>query len=138
MKHLKKNGLEVCFAIIVLLTAAAVIAHPKAPPEEQILLETEDARQQWLHLRGWQVSEPECTSVVIPDQWRTVQGENWLRLQHAQGFSPERYAGQQAEKYIYQIDSDTACAYRAELWLCSNILIGAEVYDAKTQIMQSV
>ena len=103
-----------------------------------LTLSDEASRTAWLELRGWQVGTPEVTQMRVPDSWQTPAGQSWLRLQSAQGLHPEDYAGCAAERYLYPVQNTGSDYMYAELILCGDILIGAQIYDASTQLMQSV
>ena len=136
---------------VILLKAAAVAGgllclgllfamHTKkqAPQSDAVLLSTPQMREAWLNLRGWQVGAPEVTQTQVPQEWRTDAGQQWLALQAAQGLHPERCAGEPAARYVYPVLNAPNAYYYAELLLCGDTLIGAQIYDASTQAMQSV
>lgn len=127
----------------LILTAAAccgavLLLRCKEPEAKQTLLADESARTAWLELRGWHVAKPEVSQMLVPSAWQTVPGQSWLRLQAAQGLHPEDYAGRSAARYLYPVTNTDSKNMYAELLLCGDVLIGAQVYDASTQLMQSV
>ena len=130
------------FAVIAVTLAAALLLYPRFSqpdtPDEQIILADGAAREAWLNLRGWQVGEPEITEVRLPQSWQSDAGQSWLRLQTAQGLYPERFAGCDAVRCLYPVTDPQRQHLFAELLLCENVLVGAQVYDAGTGLMQSV
>jgi len=127
----------------LLLTAAAVCAAVLLLDRNRgqrtgTYLADESARTAWLELRGWQVAEPSVTAMTVPASWQTQPGQSWLRLQAAQGLHPEDYAGCEAQRYLYPVTNTGGGYLYAELLLCGDVLIGAQVYDASTRLMQSV
>ena len=128
---------------VLFLTAAAVcgavLLQSRAESQRtEITLRDEAERTAWLSLRGWQVGEPAVSQSLVPDTFQTQPGQSWLRLQAAQGLHPEKYAGCEATRYLYPVTNGGSKYVYAELLLCGDILIGAQVYDASTQLMQSV
>ena len=125
---------------LLLLTAAAAVLYTQSrtPNKDPLRLADETARTAWLTMRGWQVGEPEISETQIPVSWQTVPGQSWLRLQAAQGLHPEDYAGCAATRVRYPVTNGGSEYMYAELLLCGDILVGAQVYDASTQLMQSV
>ncbi len=132
-----KKGL-ICAGAVCLLWAAWMIwsETSRQPQSDCICLPDAAAREGWLNLRGWQVKEPIISPVRMPQDWVTSAGQDWLCLQHRQGLYPDDYPGAEAICYRYPI-CDAGAQY-AELYLCGDILIAAQVYDPETGIMQSV
>lgn len=102
---------------------------------DEIVLENAAAREGFLNLCGWAVTEVSACETVIPQQWQTTEGQYWLMLQGQQGFSPQRYGGQPAMRYCYHIENIVAEGFAADLWyaellLCGDVLVGAQVYCA--------
>ncbi|MBR5370810.1 MAG: DUF4830 domain-containing protein [Oscillospiraceae bacterium] len=130
------------FAAAAVTAAAALLLYPRLTqqdtPDEQIILADSSAREAWLNLRGWQVGEPEITEIRLPQSWQSDAGQSWLRLQTAQGLYPERFAGRDAVRCLYPVADEQRQHLFAELLLCDNILVGAQVYDAGSGLMQSV
>ena len=124
------------------LIAAACWLLPKLPQEtagaDQIVLKDDAAREAWLNLRGWQVGTPDVTEIRLPHAWQSDAGQSWLRLQTAQGLCPEQFVGRDAVRFLYPVPDNQRAHLYAELLLCDNILVGAQVYDAETGLMQSV
>ncbi len=132
-----KRSIKIFCVLCVTAAAAAVLLRGQPEPEAPgILLETADERIAWLNLRGWQTGAETQVQTQIPREWKTSAGQRWLQLQHAQGLYPEQFGGQQALRCVYPIaESDVLFA---ELLLCDGMLVGAQVYNAETRLMQSV
>lgn len=134
-----KRSIRLFAALCIGAAAAALIwrAAEEEPPAV-IRLETAAEREAWLNLRGWRVGAPEESETQMPYRWQTPAGQRWLALQHAQGLSPEQYGGCRTLRCVYPVENAGAGALYAELLLCDGILAGAQVYNADTQLMQSV
>ena len=125
----------------IILTALVLQYHAnhlKEQPTGELTLATAAEREAFLNLRGWQVAEAEETAIRMPLTWQTQAGQSWLSLQAAQGLYPERYAGCNAMRYLYPVTNAESGTLYAELLLCGDVLIGAQVYNAETQLMQTV
>ena len=131
-----KRTCIICF--LLLAASACLLFTQRAPESGTILLETPDARTAWLNLRGWRVGEEAQSETRIPYTWQTTAGKRWLELQHAQGFFPEQFGGRAALRCVYPVENSGGGMLCAELLLCEGELVGAQVYNAETQIMQSV
>ncbi|MBR3267332.1 MAG: DUF4830 domain-containing protein [Oscillospiraceae bacterium] len=139
---MKKRSQSILFAAAaILLLAIGFLFSRKKPqnrPQNAVILKTPQMCEAWLNLRGWRVSAPEITQTVIPQQWKTEPGQRWLTLQMQQGFDPAAYAGKEAVRYTFPVLNAPGSECRAELLLCGDTLIAAQIYDASTQIMQAV
>ena len=126
-------------ALCIVGAAIAVLSQSRSPAEKNcILLETPAEREAWLNLRGWQVGTPQASSTRVPQQWLTLPGQCWLNIQNQQGLHPEDYAGCEALRLVYPVTGTGQAGLCAELLLCENTLIGAQVYSPETGIIQSV
>ncbi len=131
-------------AVCAALTLHAMAKGERKPLPEAIILENAAAREGFLNLCGWAVTEVSADETVIPQQWQTEVGQRWLMLQGQQGLSPEKYGGQAATRYCYHIENIAAEGFSADVWyaellLCGDILVGAQVYCAASpNSMQSV
>lgn len=138
MKQAKQKRLR--FFVFLLIAAAAALLyrlHTGSSSQGVPLPDTDAAVISWLKLHGWKASEPVRSETVMPEQWMTLQGQEWLRIQHTQGLHPESYAGKPVTRCVLTVENGNADC-RAELWLCENELAGAEIYQAETQIIQPV
>ena len=130
--------LGIALAFVILFAGIFLLLPRHAAESEDILLAADAAREAWLNLRGWEVGEPVTAAAQMPETWQTVRGQQWFTMQHAQGLSPERFAGMEITRYIYPLtDDESGCKY-AELWLCGDVLAGAMIYDASSQLMAPV
>gem|GEM_PF-2100330 len=136
----KQHKSAVALLLLAAVCAAVSLSAARQKPQTQtgVSLADEASRTAWLELRGWQVGTPTVTQIQIPQTWETQQGQSWLRLQAAQGLHPEAYAGCTALRYLYPVTGTESEYLYAELILCGDVLIGAQVYDAATRLMQSV
>lgn len=123
----------------ITITAALTLLYrhtpPQTPQSAEIRLTTAEAREGWLNLCGWAVTPVSESPMRIPTVWNTEIGQRWLMLQGKQGLSPEDHAGEAATRYCYHIENIaaegmTADAWYAELVLCGDLLVGAQVYCA--------
>lgn len=122
----------------ILLLILLVILPMRTARSDTVTLADAAAREAWLNLRGWQVTEAETSEITLPQSWQTAAGQSWLRLQSAQGLHPEEYAGKKALRVLYNVPDDTRKHLRAELLLCGNVLVGAQIFDAESGLMQAV
>ncbi len=123
----------------ITITAAMTLLYrhtpQQTPQSTEILLATAEAREGWLNLCGWAVTLVSASPMQIPTVWNTEIGQRWLMLQGKQGLSPEDHAGEAATRYCYHIENIeaegmVADAWYAELVLCGDLLVGAQVYCA--------
>jgi len=135
---MKKHLFKIAALSALLAAALLLIPQQNNQTADHIILADDAARIAWLNLRGWQVDQPDISEIRLPNAWQTELGQNWLRLQSAQGLHPEQFAGQNATRCLYPIPDDLRPHLFAELLLCDNILVGAQVYDAESGLMQSV
>lgn len=141
-----RNLRMLCAAVISGALALYTLAREdmSLPERSEVILENAAAREGWLNLCGWAVTAVSETHTQIPTEWNTEIGQRWLMLQGQQGFSPERYAGEAATRYCYHIENITAEGFTADAWyaellLCGDVLVGAQVYCAASpNSMQSV
>ncbi len=133
---LLRLGLVLAF-LLLFAGLFLLLRKPDQAPKE-LLPESAEGRAAWLNLRGWQVGEPEISEAKMPEEWLTPNGQSWLKLQHAQGISPEQFAGENLTRCLYPVIDDTKTGLYAELLLCENALAGAVIYDAETQLMRPV
>lgn len=140
MKNGKRRFLQICAALVLVLAFAALflLRMSRTYAADEIRLESAETREAFLNLHGWRVGEPTDSEMLLPDIWQTAAGARWLQIQQSQGLHPERYAGQNAVRYVYPVEQGRTDYQRAELILCGNVLVGAEIYDASTQLMQPV
>lgn len=125
------------FLLLLMAGLFAAKAHTKPKPDAVILPDAA-AREAWLTLRGWQLGTPAVSETVIPCEWKTPAGQQWLSLQHQQGLSPEQYAGLAAKRYLYPAENAGSAHCKAELLLCGDALAGAQIYDEETRVMRPV
>ena len=128
----------IVLACVILFTGLFILLKRSEPVQREVLPESEEGRIAWLNLRGWQVGTPEISQAVMPEEWLTPNGQSWLKLQHAQGISPESFAGESLTRCVYPVTNGTKPGQYAELLLCENALAGAVVYDSETQLMRPV
>jgi hypothetical protein len=130
--------LGIVLAFVILFAGIFLLLPDKNAPAGEIILADETARTAWLALRGWQTGIPEAVPAVMPAEWQTDAGQQWLSVQRSQGLSPESCAGKEITRYIYPILDEDFSEYCAELWLCGDVLTGAVIYDAETQQIRPV
>ncbi len=98
-----------------------------------VMLETDSAREQYLTSLGWEFKTPcEEKEVQIPQQFNDTYLK-YNEIQKQQGFDLEKYKGQSATVYTYNITNykgyeNRDCVY-ADLLVCSGELIGCDVYS---------
>lgn len=130
-----------CGALTVYTFSEKAQMHPTS---NEMILENAAAREGFLNLCGWAVTEVSACETIIPQQWQTPEGQYWLTLQGQQGFSPQLYGGQSAMRYCYHIKNIVAEGFASDLWyaellICGDVLVGAQVYCAASpDSMQAV
>jgi hypothetical protein len=106
-KKYKKIWL-VLFIILIILIAIAVVFVRKAATEktldEVFAMSSNAERVAFLNEQGWIVKpDPVSTEeVTIPTEWGSDFAE-YLALEKSQGFDLERYAGETAEVFTYDV-----------------------------------
>lgn len=128
----------IVLAMLLLFAGLFVLLKKPQQPQKELLPDSAEGREAWLNLRGWQVGAPEISEAVMPEEWLMPNGQSWLQLQHAQGISPESFAGAEITRCLYPVTGDSGHNLYAELLLCENALAGAVIYDAETQLMRPV
>lgn len=128
----------IILAFLILFAGIFLLIRKPESPQAELLPETAEGRAAWLNLRGWQVGAPEVSEAVMPENWLTPNGQSWLKLQHAQGITPEQFAGAEITRILYPVKNDGKPESYAELLLCENALAGAVIYDSETQLMRPV
>lgn len=136
----KKPGYLLIAAVFLLLAAGALFAavhthNLRRKAQEILTLADENARTHWLGLHGWQAGEPAVSETVVPTEWVTDAGQHWLAIQHSLALTPENFAGEPAVRYTYPLAQENL---RAELLLCGDVLIGAQIYDLSDGSIRSV
>ncbi len=147
MKNKHKGLRMLCAAVLcgaLTVYACSDKMQPGQTVTEEIILENAAAREGFLNLCGWAVTEVSAEETVIPQQWQTQTGQHWLMLQGQQRLSPQHYGGQSATRYCYHIENIVADGFAADVWyaellLCGDVLVGAQVYCAASpDSMQTV
>ena len=138
-EHHPRTALHLLFAFVLLAAFAGLFfLRTQQRQHSEITLADAASRTAWLNLRGWRVGEETQSETRIPYTWQTAAGKRWLELQHAQGLFPEQFGGRAALRCVYPVENSGGGMLCAELLLCEGELVGAQVYNAETQIMQSV
>ena len=121
--------------VIILTTGLALTAVVLllSLPERQtpIPAATETDRQLWLFGQGYKGREISAEEIVVPDTEDPVFS-GYAAMQAEQGLPLERYAGQPAARYVYELEQTPLCA---ELLVADGQLIGAMCCDPAAHTM---
>lgn len=82
----------------------------------------------YLNLCGWDVSLISSEEIRIPSRFEGVYSE-YAALQKEQGFDLDSHKGCDAMRYTYSVNNYGRDNVRAELILCENVLIAADIYE---------
>lgn len=113
-------------AVFIFLVVYGVV---HAYTNDEVLLDTESRRQEFIASLGWEVGETydESSVITIPAEFDDVYSQ-YNELQKQQGFNLERYKGEQAEIYSYAVsnysDRENVCI---NLITFNGKLIGGDV-----------
>ena len=90
--------------IIALAVLAAVLFIKNLTHDNNVVLDTEAARQEFLKSLGWQISEEpiDVREVLIPLEWNEVF-EEYNSIQKQQGFDLGKFRGKNATVYTYEV-----------------------------------
>lgn len=118
----------VVVAAITFFSNHAALSRPAA---NEVTLETDAQREEYLTSLGWQFKTPcEVKEVQIPQQFNDTYTQ-YNEIQKAQGFDLENYKGQTATVYTYNITNYSGFENRdcvfANLLVCKNVLIGGDI-----------
>ena len=128
---LKKTAKILAYVLCILIAALCVVfVFNRLFAPKGISLGTTQEQIEFLEGLGWETSpEPiDCRSVIIPQEWSDVYTQyNELQLQ--QGFDLDKYRGEYAEIYTYEIYNygDSRQNIVANLIICAGKLIAGDV-----------
>ena len=130
--NLKKILIVAAVIVGVILVLLRFSGDDTEPTAGKALMDTNDARVQFLTDCGWQVaaSPVESTQVKIPKEMTEVF-RRYNALQISQGYDLTRYAGKEVMRYVYRVDNypgATEPVY-ATLLVYKNQVIGGDITD---------
>lgn len=105
--------------------------HDRAEP---IPAGTETERQLWLFAQGWKGREISMQEITIPDADDPVFAA-YAAMQAEQGLPLERYTGQAAQRYVYELEQSPLYA---ELLTVDGALVGAMCCDPADHTMRRI
>ena len=130
--NLKKILIVAAVIVGVILVLLRFSGDDTEPTAGKALMDTNDARVQFLTDCGWQVaaSPVESTQVKIPKEMTEVF-RRYNALQISQGYDLTRYAGKEVMRYVYRVDNypgATEPVY-ATVLVHKNQIIGGDITD---------
>lgn len=135
----KKTVLAVLAVIIIaaslfIVLAAGKNASASAKPQNEVFLNTNEERREFLRRFGWETSEEpiEIAAVTIPAEFNDVY-ESYNEIQKAQGFNLEPLKGKPAKRFTYQVKNypNVSDEVRADLLISDGRLIGGDVMTTR-------
>lgn len=130
MKYLKIATAIVLIAVIISLSALAIVSSNSKADEEGSLIANNEQRIAYLNDCGWVVSEEasEISDVIIPSEFNAVYTE-YNTLQLEQGYDLSDYRGVTAKKYTYDVINypDAVENVEASVLIYNDRVIGGDV-----------
>ena len=117
--------------IVIAITFFSNHAALSRPAANDVSLETDAQREEYLTSLGWEFNTPcEEKEVQIPQEFNDTYTD-YNEIQKTQGFDLEKYKGQTVTVYTYNITNyagyeNRDCVY-ANLLVCGGVLIGGDV-----------
>ncbi len=117
--------------IVIAITFFSNHAALSRPATNDVSLETDAQREEYLTSLGWEFNTPcEEKEVQIPEEFNDTYTD-YNEIQKTQGFDLEKYKGQTVTVYTYNITNyagyeNRDCVY-ANLLVCGGVLIGGDV-----------
>lgn len=117
--------------IVIAITFFSNHAALSRPAANDVSLETDAQREEYLTSLGWEFNTPcEEKEVQIPQEFNDTYTD-YNEIQKTQGFDLEKYKGQTVTVYTYSITNyagyeNRDCVY-ANLLVCGGVLIGGDV-----------
>lgn len=118
-------------AVLGCIAAVGIAAVLNSRSEKKnIILENNTSRVGFLNINGYDVEEEpsDCITVSIPSEFNRIYSE-YNNIQLEQGFDLEKYMGQSAEIYTYQLSNNPDMC--AVLIIHNNNLIGCDIHSAE-------
>ena len=100
---------------------------PKAPPVDA---STVSSRIDYFASHGWEVEETGEKNIIIPSDFSPAY-EEYASIQDKQGMPLRKYAGQNAQLYVYEVKnySPENRKMLAELLVCNDTAVASMVYS---------
>lgn len=127
--------------LFALISAAAALAAvvfifpdnknaEKAPESAPVDASTASRRIDYFASHGWEVEEIAEKNVIVPSDFSQAY-EDYARIQDKQGLPLRKYAGRNAQLYVYEVKnySPESRKMLAELLVCSDTAIASMVYS---------
>ena len=129
----KKAVLSVLLLGAVLALAITLAASRDAAHAELPILESNEARVEYLHSLGWEVQpEPlETLQFQMPEALEEPY-LSYQELQDAQGFDFTRSCGKQVSRYTYAVTNypGRSEGVQANLYICDDQPVGGDIFCA--------
>ena len=131
---MKKKTMFILISAAV-VTAAAVFFFPdnKKPVKNEYIsvdASTVSRRIDYFASHGWEVEEIAEKNITVPSNFSQAY-EDYARIQDKQGLPLRKYAGRNAQLYVYEVKnySPESRKMLAELLVCNDTAIASMVYS---------
>ena len=103
---------------------------PKSAEKSAISAETTQERTDYFASHGWEVEELYSQHITIPESF-TPAYEEYAKMQDKQGLPLRKFAGRDAELFVYQVKnySPDGNNMLAELIICDNTVASSMIYS---------
>ena len=127
--------------LIALVSAAAALAavififpdnkgSDSAPETVSVDASTANQRIGYFASHGWEVEEIAEKDIIVPSEF-SQDYEDYARIQDKQGLPLRKYAGKNAQLYVYEVKNYSPESHKmlAELLVCNDTAIASMVYS---------
>ena len=127
--------------LIALVSAAAALAavififpdnkgSDSAPETVSVDASTANQRIGYFASHGWEVEEIAEKDIIVPSEFSQAY-EDYARIQDKQGLPLRKYAGKNAQLYVYEVKNYSPESHKmlAELLVCNDTAIASMVYS---------
>jgi hypothetical protein len=126
----------ITFVSAAAFVTAAVLLFPertdphRVPESAHVAAATVSDRIDYFASHGWEVEEIAEKNVIVPSDFSQAY-EDYARIQDKQGLPLRKYAGRNAQLYVYEVKnySPESRKMLAELLVCSDTAIASMVYS---------
>lgn len=121
----------IAIAVLGCIAAVGIAAAVNSRSQKKdIILSNNTSRVGFLNINGYDVVEEpsDCITVSIPSEFNRIYSE-YNSIQLEQGFDLEKYMGQEADIYTYQLSNNPDMC--AVLIIHDNNLIGCDIHSAE-------
>lgn len=125
----------VAIILITSLNSSDSLPEPTMPPEEMMMVESNEQMADFLEYFGWTVVEEptETAEVTIPKEFDEVY-QNYNEIQKNQGFDLEEMKGKTVQRVVFLVTNypDQTNVY-AHLLVCEGKVVGGDVCSTELE-----